>query len=181
MGAPALILVRHARPEISPQVAPPLWSLSAESRAAAIALAARLPPFVAAVASTEPKAIATAEILAASLGAPVARDARLDEHRRETWPFEPGPEAVGARVRQALAKPESSIDGAETIASAVVRFETGLAAYADRPLLIVTHGTVLAAWLAARLEVDARELWAGLKSPEAFVLDGEGRMIGRLS
>jgi broad specificity phosphatase PhoE len=178
---PALILVRHARPQIAPDASPPRWGLSAEGRAAAAAMAGRLPRFAAVVASTEPKAVETAQILAAPHELHVSSDARFDEHRREAWPFEPDPAAVTARVRRALAAPDASIDGAETIDAAAQRLAEGIAAHAARPLLAVSHGTVIAAWLAPRLALDPVELWTGIGMPEAFVLDAEGGLIERIA
>jgi broad specificity phosphatase PhoE len=183
MRRPDLILVRHARPQVEANAPPPLWRLSPQGRADAARLADRLRPFAptAVVASAEPKAIETAEILAAPLGLPVASDARLDEHRRAAWPFELDPAAVAARVRHALAEPDAGVEGAEPVRDAAARFEAGIGGHAGRPLLVVSHGTVLSAWLAPRLGWDAGVLWAGLAAPEAFVLDGEGRLLERLA
>jgi broad specificity phosphatase PhoE len=183
VSGPALILVRHARPQIAPDVPPPRWRLSDEGRAAAEALAARIAAFRpgAAVASTEPKAMETAEILVRGLGLTVTGDPAFDEHRRPAWPFEADPAGMAARVERALTEPEASIDGAETAAAALRRFETGLTRRAQRPLLVVSHGTVLSLYLAARLGLDAAAFWSGLKAPEAFILDAEGRILDRIA
>jgi broad specificity phosphatase PhoE len=183
VSVPALILVRHARPRIEPDLAPPRWPLSDEGRVAAQALALRLAPLrpIVTVASTEPKAIETAQILVRGLGLAVAADPAFDEHRREAWLFEADPSAVTARVRRVLAEPGASIDGAETGEAARARFAAGLAAHAARPLLVASHGTVLSLWLADRLGMGAGELWSSLKTPEAFLFDGQGRLIDRIA
>jgi len=179
----ALILVRHARPQIEPDVPPPQWRLSAEGRAAAEALAGKLAHLrpAAAVASTEPKAIETAEILARAFGLPVARDPAFDEHRREAWPFEADPAAVTARVVRALSERGASIEGAEPGDLATQRFAAGLARHRVRPLLVASHGTVLSLFLAAHFGLNPVELWRSLAFPEALVLDADGRLIERIA
>ncbi|MFI4951487.1 MAG: hypothetical protein ACHP7A_10685, partial [Caulobacterales bacterium] len=53
--------------------------------------------------------------------------------------------------------------------------------HATRPLLVASHGTVLSLYLSRRLALDPFDLWKSLALPEAFVLDGEGRLIARLA
>jgi broad specificity phosphatase PhoE len=183
VSPPALVLVRHARPRIDPQTPPRGWPLSPEGRAAAQALARKITPLApcALLASTEPKAIGTAQILGARLGLAVSAEAAFDEHHRESWPFEPDPEAATARVLRVLTDPGRSIDGAETGADARARFAAGLATHSARPLLVASHGTVLSLFLAAHFGLDAVDLWRGMALPEAFVLDAEGRLIDRIA
>jgi broad specificity phosphatase PhoE len=183
VSAPALILVRHARPQIEPDSPPPSWRLSDEGRAAAQALAGKLAHLrpAAFVASTEPKAIETAEILARASGLPVTSDPAFDEHRRDAWPFEADPAAVTARVVRALTERAASIEGAEPGDVAAQRFAAGLAKYPARPLLVASHGTVLGLFLAAHFGLNPVELWRGLALPEAFVLDADGRLIARIA
>ena len=183
MSAPALILVRHGRPQVDPKVPPPQWRLSSEARAAVRELAvklARLRP-VAALASHEPKAVETAELLAAPLGLSVERDAAFDEHRRPGWPFSPEPASFASRVEEVLATPAISVNGAESGQAAAERFAAGLARRAERPLLVVSHGTVLSLYLAERAGFDAVALWRGLGFPEALVLDAQDRPVARIS
>jgi broad specificity phosphatase PhoE len=183
MALPLLILVRHARPQIEPDVPPPLWRLSAEGRAAAAGLAARIAPFApaAVLASTEPKAVETAEILAAPLGLTVAADAAFAEHHRPDWPFQLDPAAVRARVLRVLAEPALSVESAETGDAAVSRFAAGLAVQSARPLIVVTHGTVLSLYLGRKAWLEAAEFWRGLGAPEALILDADGRLIERIA
>ena len=70
MAGAALILVRHGRPAIDPDTAPTTWPLSPDGREAVARLAERIAEFAPTglVASPEPKALQTAEILAARLG-----------------------------------------------------------------------------------------------------------------
>jgi broad specificity phosphatase PhoE len=73
-----LVLVRHAAAVVDPAVPSREWVLSEEGRAAAKALAARLPSSAAALTSDEPKARETAELA----GLPARVDQRLGEVER---------------------------------------------------------------------------------------------------
>jgi len=181
---PDLILVRHAAPEQRPEASPPEWGLSDAGRAAAAALAGKLlglAPAPAAVwASSEPKAVETAQIIARPLGLAVRRDAAFDEHRRERWPFEADPAAFRDRVSRVLSDPAASVDGAEPAEAARGRFAAGIARRAERPLLVVSHGTVLSLYVAAASGENAFDLWRSLRLPEALLMSAGGALIGRI-
>ncbi|MBV8594231.1 MAG: histidine phosphatase family protein [Caulobacteraceae bacterium] len=182
MTGPALILVRHAAPKIEPDVPPPQWRLSDEGRLAAEALSLRIGAFrpVAVRASTEPKAIETAQILAAPLGLAVTSDAAFDEHRREDWPFEPDAAVREAKVLRVLSEFAASVDGAEPGVVAAARFAGGLESHPQRPLVVVTHGTILALYMAWTASVEPKALWRSLHLPDALILDAQGQLIERL-
>ena len=160
-----------------------MWRLSAEGRAATAILADRLCALgpAAIVASSEAKAIETAEILAAPLGLRVESDPAFDEHRRHKWPFDPNPTTHIARVLRVLSSEHEEVDEAETAYAARQRFAHGIAAHAERPLAVVTHGTALSLYASDVAKLDARELWRTLGSPEALVLDADGRLIERIA
>ena len=65
--------------------------------------------------------------------------------------------------------------------SARARFSATLARHSARPLLVASHGTILSLYLAPVLGLDPYELWKSLSLPEAFVLDGDGRLLKRIS
>ena len=50
-----------------------------------------------------------------------------------------------------------------------------------RPLLVVTHGTVLSLYLSRSLALEPFPLWKSLALPEAFILDAEGRLLARVA
>ena len=182
MSSPALILVRHAQPAIDEARPPPTWPLSDAGRAAAGVLAERLIAYAphAAVASPEPKALETAEIIAARVGLRVARDAAFAEHRRPDLPFG-SREDFEARMTAFFADPTHPFFGGESGNAARARFETALGRHTSRPLLVASHGTVLSLYLGRTLNLDPFELWKSLRLPEAFVLDDEGRLLARIS
>ena len=177
-----LILVRHAQPQIDPATPAPQWSLSADGRLAAAALADRIARFAprAAVASPEPKALETARVLAAPLGLAVDADGGFAEQHRPNLPFG-SREAFEARMAAAFAEPATSPFGGESADAAHDRFVAALARHAARPLLVVTHGTVLSLYLSRSLALEPFPLWKSLALPEAFILDAEGRLRARVA
>lgn len=182
MSSAALILVRHAQPAIDEDRPPPEWRLSEAGRAAAGALAERLAAYapVAAVASPEPKALETGEIIAGRLRLTVTSDAGFAEHHRPDLPFGTR-EDFEARMAAFFADPTEPLFGGESGQAARARFAETLIRNPPRPLLVATHGTILSLYLAPILRLDPFELWKGLRLPEAFVLDGEGRLLERIA
>jgi broad specificity phosphatase PhoE len=182
VSSAALILVRHAQPAIDEDRPPTEWRLSGAGRAAAGALAERLAGYapVAAVASPEPKALETGEIIAASFGLTVSLDAGFAEHHRPDLPFGTR-EAFEARMAAFFADPTEPFFGGESGEAARVRFAATLARHPPRPLLVATHGTILSLYLAPLLGLGPFDLWNGLRLPEAFVLDDAGRLLERIA
>lgn len=178
---PSLILVRHARPEVGAATAPSEWRLSAAGREAATSLAHALSALrpVIALSSPEPKARETTEIVARALAVAVDVEPDLAEHRRPSWDFTTNHD-FRARVRSVLTEPLRSVDGAETGAHALARFQAVIARHPRRPLLIGSHGTILSLWLSRELRVDPVELWDSMGLPEAALLDASGRLIARV-
>ena len=152
-----MILVRHAMPEVVPGVAPHLWELGPEGRAAARDLAGRLEG-VRVVTSDEPKALQTAEEIAAAHGAELVVDPRLREAARPAaWD-----QAYHETARRYLAG--EALEGWEPHADVVERF--GAAARGD---IVVTHGLALTLWLAVRGWVgESVEFWEALTFPDAY-------------
>jgi broad specificity phosphatase PhoE len=168
-----LVLVKHSLPVIDPAVTPAEWRLGQEGRARCGPLGERLriydPKRI--VSSTEPKAAETAQ----ALGDVVSFDDRLREHDRSgiAWlgefEFE---RAVGA----AFARPEEVVFGRESIAAACDRFSGSVQEHleqANETLVVVAHGTVIAAYTAAKAGVDGYTLWRRLGLPSIVVLDRE--------
>lgn len=177
----SLILVRHGRPVIDPDIPPPQWGLCPEGREAVAALADKLIPFGAraAISSPEPKALQTAEIIGQRLGLAVEVEHGLHEHKRQHWSFGTE-EEFRQRIAQVFANPRTEAAGGESADQACERLTTALAHHITRPLVAVTHGTVLSLYVARRLGLDANDLWRNLRTPDAFVLDADGALISRL-
>src|SRR5262249_6005844 len=149
-----LLLVRHSTPEIALGVPARDWRLSAEGRARAHLLAERLTAYSPALlaSSDEPKAIETASILGQRLGLSSEIVPDLREHERPNAPLLDAA-AFQAAIARFFAHPEAIVFGAESAAQALARFShavSGLIARAPAgDTLLVTHGTVLALFVAA--------------------------------
>lgn len=181
MAEAALILVRHGRPVIDPNMPPTQWNLCLEGRAAVAALAEKIVPFSAkaAVSSPEPKAAQTAEIIAHRLGLSLELDPGLHEHKRQHVSFGTE-EEFREHIAQVFAHPKSPAPGGESAEQACDRLTAALARHPVRPLVAVTHGTVLSLYVARLLGLDAHDLWRNLHTPDAFVFDADGGLIERL-
>lgn len=181
MADAALILVRHGRPAIDPDQPSTTWPLCPEGRDAVEALAEKIRAYApaAVVASPEPKACETAELIARKLGLAVTVDPGLHEHKRRHLSF--GTEAdFRAKIERIFASPTEPVGGIETAHEACQRMAAALAQHRARPLVAVTHGTVMSLYLGERLGCDAHDLWRSLHMPDAFVLDADGGLIERI-
>lgn len=164
-----LLLVRHSAPEPDPTRPAEEWALSEEGRRRCGPLAERLAGYEprALLASPEPKARETAELIAPRLGLEVQVDERLRETARRTvgW-LEP--EEFERRVAQLFARPDELVLGEETASSALARFSSVVDALEDA--VIVSHGTVISLYAARRAGRDAFELWRSLELPDVVPL-----------
>jgi len=165
-----VLLVRHSLPEVDRSIPAADWRLSAEGRARCDALAARVatyePELV--VASTEPKALETAELLARSLGLEVRESADLREQERRTVGWLERDE-LEAAIRQLFAEPERVTFGEESAAAALARFSRAVEGLGDRAV-VVSHGTVISLYVGAQTGQDAFELWKSLELPDLVVV-----------
>jgi broad specificity phosphatase PhoE len=168
--------VRHSMAVPDPDRHPTEWELDDRGRAEAERLADRLevaPEIGVLVSSTEPKALGTAEVIAAVWGAAVRPDERLREARRP-W-VGPGYRAVAHRYLRG-----EPIDGWEPHADVSARTEAAVEEACDaadrRPVVVVTHGLVLAVHLRTKLGggFDAESFWSCLAFPDAWALDSSG-------
>lgn len=178
-----LILVKHSLPEIEPAVLSHHWRLGEEGRRRCVALAELLTPYapVAIVASTEPKAAETGEIVAGRLGLPLEAVAGLRENDRTGLGYL-GDAEYEARFARFFAEPTAPVVGRETAAEAGARFadavEGAMARYASREadprrdgsLVVVAHGTVISLFVARHAAVEPFPLWRRLGLPSFVVL-----------
>ena len=178
--ADRLILVKHSLPEIVDGVRAREWRLGDEGRrrcdALAEALAAYAPSGVI-TSSDEPKAIATAERVAARLGLPTAIDPGLGEHKRGAKKLLDEAEWQAA-IGRLFAHPDRLEYGEETGDQARTRFETAIRrALASRAsgaswgaCVCVAHGAVISLFTAAFAGLDGHDLWRRLELPSFVVL-----------
>ena len=161
-----MLLVRHSVPERDARTPAEQWPLSADGRERCLALAARLAPFApsALLSSTEPKARETAELIAPALGLVVELSDGVRETARRSVGWLSHAD-LAAGIRALFEHPHEVVFGEESAASALARFE---AAVAQLPAdaVVVTHGTILSLYVAARTGRDPYELWRSLELPD---------------
>jgi broad specificity phosphatase PhoE len=170
-----LILVKHSLPAIVPHSRPATWRLNDEGRRRAVVLAERIvtlsPDRI--VASREPKASETAEIVARRLSLPWEVVAGLHEHERDAEPFT-SQTAFDARIAMFLRHPDALVYGRETADEAHQRFAAAirrvLEACIDQTPVVVCHGTVIVLFVSRVAGVDPFPLWQRLGLPSYVVL-----------
>jgi len=153
-----VILVRHAKSVVDATVPPEDWALADGAREAAAELGRHLRG-ARVLASTERKAIETAEAL--GLGAVTTSEAFCEVTR----PWYDDGDAMALDAQRWFAG--ATVEGWEPFAAAVDRFGRGV----DGQSVVVTHGTVMTAWLLSQGAVkDAFAFWRDLRMPDAWEL-----------
>ena len=165
-----LVLVRHSQPEIERDIPAAEWRLSDIGRRRAESMAANLRGYRADLVwcSREPKAVETAEILGMALGVPTRIEAGLEEHHRDNVPFFPTTEEFGQAIDEFFSQPSRLVLGSETANQACDRVTTAIGSAlegGDEDAIVVTHGTVMALYLARVADVEAMSFWRELQTP----------------
>ncbi len=164
-------------PVPEPATPPHRWALSDTGRAAARRLGPLLPSDALLVASDEPKAVQT--LVAARPSAPVVRDARFAEVRRDE------PYHGDYRARRLAYLRGDSDPRWEPPDAVVARFDAGVTEHlrsaAGRSLVVATHGMAMTLWLAARgMLPDPAAFWSALGLPDAYAVDVAAGTVSRL-
>lgn len=141
-----MYVVSHPEVAVDPTVPVPRWGLSAARRARLVHLLAQpwASTLTRVVASTETKAVQTAEALAGPLGLPVVVDEQLGENDRSSTGFLP-PARFEALADAFFAHPDISVSGWETAPDAQRRITAAVArvvAAADGDVAVVCHGGI---------------------------------------
>lgn len=162
-----MLLVRHSVPEIEPARPAHEWRLSADGRARCERLARQVAAYEPELllSSPEPKALETAELIAPRLGLAVKVENDIREHERRTLPFLPRSEFLRL-MREFFARPDEVVVGEESASAARARFASVVDSI-DRPAVAVTHGTVIALYVAASDEDGGFAFWKTLALPDA--------------
>ena len=170
-----LILIKHAAPQVEPDVPSHDWNLSDQGRAAAAVLAERLRPHApeVIVTSDEPKAIETGDIVGQMLGLTSSVADDVHEHDRSNVPLMRTPDFISA-MALFFKRPGELVLGRETAAEARFRVNGALRklvdAHAGKNVAVVTHGTVIALVAARHAGTDEFQLWRRMALPSFVVL-----------
>lgn len=171
-----LILIRHSITKQQPDVDSHLWQLTAEGRSRCQNLAEQLQPYNIdrIFTSEEAKTILTGQLVANVLKIPCESASDLQEQSRSTAPYFADVQVFRAKIRAAMAEPDKLLFGEESFTDALQRFtqqiDSLLKQYPDDTLAIVTHGTVLALYLAHLSGQNAYVLWESLSMPTYVVI-----------
>ena len=170
-----LILIKHASPLVDPTKSSEQWRLSEKGKASCAPLAEALrehsPTII--VSSEEPKAAETAQIVAQQLNVPAETAPDLHEHDRSNVPHMRSGEFI-SHVELFFRRPGELVLGRETADDALGRFESALddvlAKHAAGNVAVVSHGTVLALFIAEHADKDPFQLWRQLGLPSFVVM-----------
>ena len=151
------------------------WRLGAAGVTGATAVASRLARYEPSriIASLEPKATQTGSVIAERLRLPMVTADGLHEHDRRAIRFL-GADEFAARMRDLFAHPGATVFGSESARGALARFTAAVDRIVDEQpgdVVIVSHGTVISLFVAARADVDAAGLWATLGLPSYVTLE----------
>jgi broad specificity phosphatase PhoE len=172
---PNLILIKHAQPLVEPDVPSDQWRLSPRGVELCGPLAERLralePSVI--ISSREPKAVETAAAAAQRLKLPHEQANGLHEHDRSNVPHMRSAEFI-SMVELFFRKPDELVLGRETANQALARFSSAVDSVLNEHLqdnvAIVSHGTVIALFVAQHSERSGFELWRKLGLPSFVVL-----------
>lgn len=172
-----LVLIRHANPKMIPDVNSHYWELSDKGQSNCTPLAEKLRAYdiQRIIASEEPKATETGQLVAKHLNLPFTTAANLYEQERYTTGWFDSVEARTVAVRKLFEQPDEVVFGEESGIQAYNRFANTIRElqkqYPDETLGIATHGTVMALFLERQAEVDAIEFWQTMGIPMFVVLN----------
>lgn len=175
---PQLVLVRHSNSDHNPVQPAADWQLTAEGLRRCQPLAHHLAPYHTngLHSSPMPKALSTAKAVARELGdLPVCECPLLAEHRRESNAPYGTVASFNAQMKRLFAFPDELIFGDETAEEAKHRFRRGINTILENTssaenVLVFSHGTVMALFVADFNPVDSFQLWQCLKMPAVIAL-----------
>lgn len=173
-----LLLVKHAPPQILPQVNSRRWTLSDKGRESCgrLAKAFAREGVQRIYASLEPKALETAALAAAALGLEVRPRDGLGENDRTGVAF--GAQAAHVqRFHAFFGAPGDVSMGLESADAAHARFSAAVRAALDEcpgeTAAVVSHGTVITLLVSRANGLAPFPLWESLGLPSYLVLDAD--------
>jgi broad specificity phosphatase PhoE len=181
-----LILIRHSQTQQQQDVNAHQWQLTDTGRERCQILAEQLRSYGVSriITSEEPKASLTGQLVADVLNVPCETAPDLHETKRETVGYFEHIADFQASVEAAMLEPDKLLFGEETFTAARKRFsaqvDTLLQQYPDETLAIVSHGTVLALYLAHLSGNGAVGIWHSLDMPAYAVIDLPEKTVSKI-
>lgn len=171
-----LLLIRHAQTQPIAGMRPVEFPLTVEGRLSCVPFAEEVAGWDPAVIVTSeaPKARETGEIIGSQLGLPVETVSGLEEHHRGIVKSVVPQAEFQSTVERIFSEPDQVVYGEESGEAALRRFsdavERVLAEHPAGNIAVVTHGTVMALFVAAHNPIDAKTFWRRLQMPDLAVL-----------
>lgn len=172
-----LLLVRHSEPVLSRLKPPSQWELTERGRERSLLLGEYLKQRGTdqIIASSELKAIETAEIAASVVGLEEVEQVHdLREHERKNSKIISADERR-ALVIESLRRSNELIFGSETVETARSRFADAITRLLQETsastVAVVTHGTVMSAFVAHLLNADPGPIWNSLGLPGTLEIE----------
>ena len=180
-----LLLVKHALPDIQPDVPSRAWRLGEQGRVQSALLAETLRPYAPSVVITsdEPKAAETGRVVAEVLVLPYHSAPGLHEHDITDEPYFDNPADFEEAVKSLFDAPDQRRFG-ERASEALRRFTEAVKAvlepYPAENVVLVAHGRINTLFVAAHNEVEPFAFWkswplgtfAVLSRPDYGVIEG---------
>lgn len=171
-----LYLIKHAQPDIQPLIPANGWHLSESGRQSCSSLLEQLADqdIKTIFSSSEPKAVETAEIIAAGLSLPFEIQPGLHEHDRSNTPYFKSKTVFENQVRDFFNNPASLVMGKETALQAFLRFKQAIdqiiMTNANQNIAVVSHGTVITLLVSYYNRTEPFNFWHSLALPSITVL-----------
>lgn len=171
-----IYLIKHASPQVQPNVPAETWQLSPSGIAEArqLATVARDWDIKSVYTSAEPKARATALLIGDEVACPVGVVDGLQEIRID-WIA--NSDEFSGQIREMLEHPAVPMRGAETAEAAAARFALAMqiVQQGELPAAVVAHGRILTAYLTQLLGIeDPFSFWRAIPMPAWACLDLAG-------
>lgn len=168
--------MKHSVSEVRSDLPAAEWVLSPQGRERARALARRLAPHDPSWigSSIEPKAQQTAVIVSEVIGKPLQVVEGIHEQERRSLELAPSQEAFEQEVAELFARPDELVFGDETANQALARCRAAVdgvvGAHPDEDIALVSHGRVIALYVAYYTGVEPFAFWKRLGLPSFVVL-----------
>ena len=171
-----LFLIKHAMPEIQPEVPANQWHLSKSGRLSCSQIADHLQKsnLTSIISSKEPKAQETAHLVASYLDLHCQSMENLHEHERSNVPYNLSKVEFEDNINNLFSKPDLLVYGIETAKQAQKRFDQTihkiLVENINRDVGIVSHGTVISLFVALYNQINSFKFWQQLGLPSIICL-----------
>lgn len=178
-----LILIRHSKSLVNPNISIPTWGLSGEGveLAKKLNVISQVQTLDVIYSSLQTKALETAILATKNAGIPIKTDNRLTESTSFTNKFVT-PEQLEQNTRKYFFDKHLSINNGETFEEALRRFVVAInditKSEADKKNIgIVSHGNILATFASQFVDKDVYEFHESMRYPDIAVLDWETKQF----